>query len=197
MAEESKQLIIRAGDPLPLTFKHMSSNQAVPARLDIDIGNPAASTLQPLASKTGMLEAKTYIASKKEKVLIDIVPLASNKYSPTVNDVVIGVVVAKTFDNFTIDANSEFGPANLSCLEFQGATKTNKPKYDEGTLIFCRVISVDKFASKIVELSCMDPLQKKSWNSGEATYRELKGGMVKDFPIQFCRAIMSKQRTCV
>ncbi len=59
------------------------------------------------------------------------------------------------------------------------------------------MISVDKFASKIVELSCIDPLQKKSWNSGEATYRELKGGMIKDFPIQICRAIMSKEKTCV
>ena len=118
MAEESKQLIIRAGDPLPLTFKHVSSNSAMPARLDIDIGNPANSSLQPLASKTGMLEAKTYIASKKEKIMIDIVPMASNRYSPNVNDVVLGVVVAKTFDNFTIDINSEFGPANLSTLEF-------------------------------------------------------------------------------
>ena len=118
MAEESKQVIIRAGDPLPLTSKHVTSNQSMPARLDIDMGNPASSTLQPLATKTGVLEAKHYIASKKEKIMIDIVPLASNRYSPNLNDVVIGVVVAKTFDNFTIDVNSEFGPANLSTMEF-------------------------------------------------------------------------------
>ena len=74
-------------------------------------------------------------------------------------------------------------------MEFQGATKTNKPKYEEGTLIFCRVLKVDKFASK-VELTCIDPFQKKAWNSGEATYRDLQGGLVKDFPIGFCRSLV-------
>jgi exosome complex component RRP40 len=165
--------------------------------MDIDLANPSQSTLQPLATRTGILETKTYMAQKKEKVMLEIVPLYSNRYSPSADEVVIGVVVAKNFENFTIDINCEYGHANLNTMEFQGATKTNKPKYEEGTLVICRVLKVEKFASKIVELTCIDPLQKKSWNSGEATYRDLKGGMVKDFPIDFCRDVMSKQSTPV
>jgi hypothetical protein len=86
-------------------------------------------------------------------VMLEIVPLYSNRYSPTVDEVVIGVVVAKNFENFTIDINCEYGHANLNTMEFQGATKTNKPKYEEGTLVICRVLKVEKFASKIVELT--------------------------------------------
>jgi exosome complex component RRP40 len=109
---------------------------------------------------------------RREKVLVDIVPLASNRYSPQEDDVVLGVIIQKNFEFFNVDINSEYGPANLRTMEFQGATKTNKPKYEEGTLIFCRVLKIDKFASK-VELTCIDPFQKKAWNSGEATYRDL------------------------
>ena len=99
----------------------------------------------------------------------------------------------KTFDFFTVDINSEFGHANLKTLEFQGATKTNKPRFEEGTLLFCRVLKVDKFSK--VELTCIHPGDKKSWHSGEATFRELKNGLVKDFPIAFCRSLTSKDAT--
>jgi exosome complex component RRP40 len=52
----------------------------------------------------------------------------------------LGVIVQKTFEFFNVDINSEFGQANLKTLEFQGATKTNKPRFEEGSLIFCRVL---------------------------------------------------------
>ena len=92
-----------------------------------------------------------------------------------------------------MDINSEYGHANLKTLEFQGATKTNKPRFEEGTLVFCRVFKVDKLSK--VELTCIHPGDKKSWHSGEATFRELKGGLVRDFPIAFCRSLISKEQT--
>lgn len=99
------------------------------------------------------------------------------------------MVVAKTFEYFTVDINAETGFANLRTLEFQGATKTNKPRFDEGTLIFCRVLKVDKFSK--TELTCIHPSDKKSFNTGEAIFRDLKGGLVRDFPIGFCRSLLS------
>ena len=33
---------------------------------------------------------------------------------------------------------------------------------------------------------------KKAWNSGEAFFGELKGGLVKDFPIGFCRELLQQ-----
>jgi len=105
----------------------------------------------------------------------------------------LGVIVQKTFEYFNVDINSEFGHANLKTLEFQGATKTNKPRFEEGTLIFCRVLKSDRLSK--VELSCTHPGDKKSWHSGEATFREIKGGILRDFPIAFCRSLVAKDST--
>jgi hypothetical protein len=41
-----------------------------------------------------------------------------------------------------------------------------------------------------VKLSCISPLCKKAWNTGEAFFGELKGGFVKDFPVNFCRQLL-------
>lgn len=60
-------------------------------------------------------------------------------------------------------------------------------------MIFCRVLKVDKLSK--VELTCIHPGDKKSWHSGEATFRELRGGLVKDFPIAFCRSLTTKEQT--
>ena len=102
----------------------------------------------------------------------------------------IGVVVQRSFEQYLLDINSEGGHAALKSLEFQGATKTNKPNYAEGTLILCRVLKADKHSPR-VELTCIDPRDKKAWNSGEATFRSLQGGLVKDFPVAFCRQLLS------
>lgn len=76
-------------------------------------------------------------------------------------------------------------PANLGTLEFQNATRKDRPNFGEGTLIYCRVLSAEKFGR--VQLSCINPLDKKAWNSGEAFFQQLKGGLVQEFPIAFCR----------
>ena len=46
-----------------------------------------------------------------------------------------------------------------------------------------------------VQLSCINPLEKKAWNSGEAFFQELKGGYTKDFPITFCRQQLLAQKS--
>jgi exosome complex component RRP40 len=102
-------------------------------------------------------------------------------------------VVQRSFEAFLVDINGHTGNASLGSMEFQGATKTNKPNYAEGTLVMCRVRKVDKQSR--VELTCIDPLDKKAWNSGEASYKDLQGGLVKDFPIAFCRELLSQAST--
>ena len=95
------------------------------------------------------------------------------------------MVVQKSFEQYLLDINAESGHAQLKSFEFQGATKTNKPNFPEGTLVLCRVLKAERLGK--VDLTCIDPLDKKAWNTGEATYRDLIGGLVKDFPISFCR----------
>lgn len=131
--------------------------------------------------------------TSQAQVAIDIVPFASNRYLPQENDMVIGTVLQRNFEFYLVDINSSLGSAQLPTLAFQGATKTNKPQYAEGTLLFCRVTKSDPCAGR-VELSCIDLLDnKKSWNTGEATFKELQGGLVKDFPIALCREVLVPQ----
>lgn len=87
-----------------------------------------------------------------------------------------------------LDINAD-SYAVLSTLEFQGATRRDRPKYDDGQLIYCRVIEADGLAA--TKLSCISPLDKKAWNSGEAFFGLMDGGFVKDFPINFCRGLLS------
>lgn len=105
------------------------------------------------------------------------------------NDIVIGVVVQRNPEFFLLDINAD-SHAVLSTLEFQGATKRDKPKFDEGHLIYCRVIEADGLAS--TKLSCISPLDKKAWNSGEAFFGKLDDGFVKDFPVSFCRGLLNR-----
>jgi len=82
----------------------------------------------------------------KQTVLdIDIVPFHATKYRAQVNDIVLGIVVQKNAEFFTVDINADCY-ANLSTQEFQGATKRDKPRLEEGTLVYCKVNSCERMA---------------------------------------------------
>lgn len=118
-------------------------------------------------------------------------PLNTNKYlQPQVNDIVIGIVVGRNAEFFSVDINSE-QQAVLPVLEHLGATLRDKPNYQEGTLVYCRVLETNSASGLArTKLSCISPLCKKAWNSGEASFGELKGGLIKDFPVGFCRKLL-------
>lgn len=119
---------------------------------------------------------------------IDVTPWHATRYMAKVDDIIIGVVTMKNPEFFTLDINSAT-TALLNTLEFQGSTRRDKPKYEEGTLVFAKVILSDRLAK--TQLSCISALDKKAWNSGEAFFGELKGGFVRDFPIGFCRELIA------
>ena len=75
---------------------------------------------------------------------IDILPLNSNRYFPQANDTVIGIIISKNPEFFTVDIGAE-SYACLNNLEFQNATRKEQPRYQDGTLIYCRVLSNDRF----------------------------------------------------
>ena len=115
---------------------------------------------------------------------IDILPFNANRYYPQEGDTIIGTIVSKNPEFYQVDIGAD-SYAILNCLEFQNATRKDKPNYQDGTLIYCRVLSAEKFGK--VQLSCINPLDKKAWNSGDAFFQDLKDGFVRDFPIVFCR----------
>ena len=170
-----------------------------------------------VATRTGILDASSSEqasnanasarkkqAGKQSDTMIDVVPLHSSKYQPREGDLVIGTVVSRNAEFFSVDINSSTH-AVLNSLEFQGATRRDKPKYEEGTLVICRVLSCDKLAK--TQLTCISSTDKKAWNSGEAELGELGAksklkvdqgvgiGFVKDFPIRFCKELIQADET--
>ena len=122
---------------------------------------------------------------------IDILPFNANRYYPQEGDTIIGTIVSKNPEFYQVDIGAD-SYAILNCLEFQNATRKDKPNYQDGTLIYCRVLSAEKFGK--VQLSCINPLDKKAWNSGDAFFQDLKDGFVRDFPIVFCRKQLLTQK---
>lgn len=62
----------------------------------------------------------------------------------------------------------------LPQLDFQGATKRNKPNLKIGSLVYTKV----KFYDAQIEplLTCMSDKNPKEWNTLESKYGELKDG---------------------
>ncbi len=71
----------------------------------------------------------------------------------------------------------------LGVLEFQGATKKNKPNIRISSLIYARIVELNKHLP--LQLSCKSKKNNKEWNSGEALFGELKGGLEIDIPVFF------------
>lgn len=114
-----------------------------------------------VATRTGTLEAsKPATAKKDQSLLVDVTPWHATRYLPKVDDTIIAIVTQKNPEFFTLDINGH-STAMLSSLEFLGATRRDKPKYEEGTLVFCKVILADRLAK--TQLSCISALDKKSW----------------------------------
>lgn len=65
--------------------------------------------------------------------------------------------------------------AVLDSVEFNGATKRNKPNLKVGDLIYAKIASVNKFTAPV--LTCKSKTCKKDWTSGESTFGELKHGL--------------------
>lgn len=113
----------------------------------------------------------------KEKIQIDVIAdqSLSNYYFPKVGDLVIGKIKNKYAFSYDLDIGA-YSIATLDALEFDGATKKNKPNLEVNMIVYCRIKSVDKFSRP--ELSCISPLHKKSWTSGESYFGHMTGGFL-------------------
>ncbi len=81
----------------------------------------------------------------------------------------IGTIKMKSADYYIVDIGSALD-ATLGALEFDGATKKNKPNIAQGSLIYCRVTECSKYLG--TKVSCFN----KGFNS-KNDLGELKGGM--------------------
>ena len=111
----------------------------------------------------------------KDKVIIDVEndQGLSSYYFPKVGDMIIGKVINKYAFSYELDINA-YTYGNLDALEFDGATKRNRPNLEPNTLVYCRVKELCKHNKPI--LSCISPVHKKAWTTGESYFGPLKEG---------------------
>ena len=102
----------------------------------------------------------------------------------------IGKVVSKYAYSYELEIGA-YCPAVLDALEFDGATKKNKPNLDINALVYCRVKAVDKFSRPV--LSCMSPVHKKGWSTGESYFGPLKGGFLCEISKKLVKYLQTKK----
>ena len=79
----------------------------------------------------------------------------AKRYLPQEGDVVVGIVLDRHMENFTIDIKGPF-PALLPQLSFEGATKRNRPNLQPGDVVYARVVEASRDLEPV--LTCVDAL---------------------------------------
>ena len=99
----------------------------------------------------------------------------------------IGVIVDKNVESYKVHIGTS-GPALLSTLAFDGASRRNKPNLQVGSLIYARVVVANK--SMDPELSCMTPAgaRAKDWVTGQGLFGEITKGYVFECNLSLARA---------
>ncbi|PCH40229.1 hypothetical protein WOLCODRAFT_68769 [Wolfiporia cocos MD-104 SS10] len=106
----------------------------------------------------------------------------SRRYVPAPQESVIGMVIARSGDNWRVDIGSAH-MATLDGLAFEGATRRNRPNLKVGSLLYARVSLAHKDMEP--ELECFDAQTHKAEGFGE-----LKGGFVVHCSLKMCRLLL-------
>jgi exosome complex component RRP40 len=124
----------------------------------------------------------------------------SKRYLPQAEDRVVGIVQDRMgseggADVYRVDVGAPH-PCSLSSLQFEGATKRNRPQFTTGTLVYARVTSGSLHKDPV--LSCQlgpndQGIARKDWMTEEAAYGELKGGTLLKIPLGLARQLLSPQ----
>ncbi|KAK6249481.1 K Homology domain [Theobroma cacao] len=130
-----------------------------------------------------VMKAGTLRFSKPNKYWVES---SQKRYTPCVEDTVLGIVVDSKADNFLIDIK---GPvlAFLPVLAFEGGTRRNIPKFEVGTLLYLRVVKANFGMNP--ELSCTDASGKA------AEFGPLKDGYMFETSTGLSRKLLSSP-TC-
>lgn len=162
----------------------------------IDLPSPSDSTDSTKAPKLGTglrydeISKKVYATcpgrlERHRNKAVYFVKQNLRRYRPSLEDRVVGIVEDRAGsdgaggDLYRINIGASH-PALLSNLQFEGATKRNKPSFQPGQLLYARVSALH---SGILDptLSCINGphdtgISRKDWMTNEGCYGELRGG---------------------
>lgn len=130
----------------------------------------------------------------------DVTPVQANywidapyarRYIPSLGDTVVGVVTqVMGAQLYQVEIGAP-DVATLDQLEFDGATKHNKPRLTPGDSVFCHVKLAERDLD--VELSCMavGSVAAKDWVTGESVFGPLERGLVFPVPLAYARDLFT------
>lgn len=106
------------------------------------------------------------------------------RYVPSLDDLVLGIIVDSHVENFAVDVG---GPvlAQLPILDFNGATRRNRPLLRYGDVVYARVTQAHPDIDPVI--TCVDNNRKASQGLGP-----LKGGYALRCTTGFSRDLLSK-----
>ncbi|KAF9168736.1 Exosome component 3 [Actinomortierella ambigua] len=111
------------------------------------------------------------------------------RYVAAPGESVIGIVTGKTGEHYKMDIGTA-QPALLPVLAFENATKKNRPNFNIGDLLYCRVAMANKDME--AELDCVNPTTGKSDGFGE-----LKGGFAFKVSLGLARRLLDPRQAVV
>lgn len=74
------------------------------------------------------------------------------RYTPTVDDAVVGIITERFGESWTVNINGPF-PATLPALAFEGVTRRNRPRLEPGDAVYARITAAPRDAD--TELTCV------------------------------------------
>merc|ERR1719498_858132 len=105
------------------------------------------------------------------------------RYSPAVDDLVIGVITERHGESFNVDICGPFA-AVLPMLSFEGATRRNRPNLQPGDVVYCRVEVAHRDMDPT--LTCVDAAGKANGLG------QLKGGCLLRCSSFLVRRLLSR-----
>jgi exosome complex component RRP40 len=125
------------------------------------------------------------------------------RYRPAMEDRVVGIVENRAGpdgaggDLYRINIGASH-PAVLSNLQFEGASKRNKPAFQPGHLIYARVSALNNLLDPT--LSCINGphdtgVPRKDWMTNEGCYGELRGGTCCKITTNLARELLHPSNT--
>ncbi|ORC85464.1 putative DNA ligase I [Trypanosoma theileri] len=133
-------------------------------------------------------------------------PPAARRYTYVPKDPVVAIVMKKT-TNYYLCYTGAPSLAVLDALSFDGATKSSRPRLQEGDVVYAFVrpqrsetITTTTMGGPVetagdeVELSCMAGevgLVARDWTSADATFGPLSGGTVVRVPLPYARSLLA------
>ncbi|GMG39418.1 unnamed protein product [Ambrosiozyma monospora] len=121
----------------------------------------------------------------QQKKATDIYFIESNtkRYTPQVNDLVIGTILGGFDVYYRVSLNNFSPPVLLNQFAFPNATKKNRPHLKNGDVVFARVSNCERNVD--AELSCVDPITGKDGGFGL-----LDGGILVDVKLAYARYLL-------